>query len=135
MFKLMVKKLFTNLCSKYFVYFELCKNTEILMFSPIYYSLCVYLPFLSKASALVCSKAKNLSLYRCLSSLSGSARGQYTLMIARSSILPFSVLKLEDIQLNPKCANRNKSQLLFSSAEMFKKPLWQTVWTQIRLLL
>ena len=25
--------------------------------------------------------------------------------------------------------------LLFSSAEIFKKPLWQTVWTQIRLLL
>ena len=32
-------------------------------------------------------------------------------------------------------ANRNKSCLLLSSAEMFKKPLWQTVWTQIRLLL
>ena len=35
-------------------------------------------------------------------------------------------------------ANRNKSHLLFSSAEMIKKPLWQTVWTQIsfsRLLL
>ena len=31
-------------------------------------------------------------------------------------------------------ANRNKSRLLFSSAEMFKKPLWQTMWTQIRLL-
>ena len=29
----------------------------------------------------------------------------------------------------------NKSRLLFSSAEMFKKPLWQTVLTQIRLLL
>ena len=29
--------------------------------------------------------------------------------------------------------NRNKSRLLFSSAEMFKKPLWQTVKTQIRL--
>ena len=29
-------------------------------------------------------------------------------------------------------SNRNKSRLLFSSAEMFKKPLWQTVWTQIR---
>ena len=29
----------------------------------------------------------------------------------------------------------NKSRLLFSSAEMFKKPLFQTVWTQIRLLL
>ena len=29
----------------------------------------------------------------------------------------------------------NKSRLLFSSAEMFNKPLWQTVWTQIRLLL
>ena len=29
-------------------------------------------------------------------------------------------------------ANRNKSRLLFSSAEMFKKPIWQTVWTQIR---
>ena len=36
---------------------------------------------------------------------------------------------------NPQCINRNKSRLLFSSAEMFKKPLWQTVWTQIRLLL
>ena len=29
--------------------------------------------------------------------------------------------------LNPQCANRNESRLLFSSAEMFKKPLWQTV--------
>ena len=28
-----------------------------------------------------------------------------------------------------------QSRLLFSSAEMFKKPLWQTMWTQIRLLL
>ena len=28
---------------------------------------------------------------------------------------------------NSKCANHNKSRLLFSSAEMFKKPLWQTV--------
>ena len=37
--------------------------------------------------------------------------------------------------INPYCANRNKSRLLFSSAEMFKKPLWQTVWIQIRLLL
>ena len=32
------------------------------------------------------------------------------------------------------CWNRNKSRLFFSSAEMFKKPLKQTVWTQIRLL-
>ena len=31
--------------------------------------------------------------------------------------------------------NHNKSRLLFSSAEIFKKPLRQTVWTQIRLLL
>ena len=36
---------------------------------------------------------------------------------------------------NPKCANRNKSRLLFSSAEMSKMPLWQTVWIPIRLLL
>ena len=28
-----------------------------------------------------------------------------------------------------KCTNRNKSHLLFSFAEMFKKPLQQTVWT------
>ena len=35
---------------------------------------------------------------------------------------------------NPKCINCNKSRLLFSFAEMFKKPLWQTVWTQTRLL-
>ena len=27
------------------------------------------------------------------------------------------------VSINPKCANRNKSRLLFSSAEMFKKPL------------
>ena len=39
------------------------------------------------------------------------------------------------IHFNPLCASRNKSRLLFSSAEMFKKPLWQTVWTQNRLLL
>ena len=32
-------------------------------------------------------------------------------------------------------AYRNKSCLLFLSAEMFKKPIWQTVLTQIRLLL
>ena len=32
--------------------------------------------------------------------------------------------------MNPYCANCNKSCLLFSSAEMFKKPLWQTVWTE-----
>ena len=36
---------------------------------------------------------------------------------------------------NPKCANCTKSRLLFLSAEMFKKPLWQTVWAQIKLLL
>ena len=29
--------------------------------------------------------------------------------------------------INPSCANRNKSRLLFSSAEIFKKPLWQAV--------
>ena len=40
-----------------------------------------------------------------------------------------------EFYFNPWCANRNKSHLLFSSAEMFKKPLWQTVWTQNRLLL
>ena len=53
------------------------------------------------------------------------------------------VRKLNDLWLghflvifSPKCVNRNKSRLLFSSAEMFKKPLWQTVWThQIRLIL
>ena len=31
------------------------------------------------------------------------------------------------VRFNPESANRNKSHLLFSSAEMFKKPLWQTV--------
>ena len=31
--------------------------------------------------------------------------------------------------------NCNKSRLLFSSAEIFKKPLWETVVTQFRLLL
>ena len=36
---------------------------------------------------------------------------------------------------NHYCANRNKSRLHFTSAAMIKKPLWQTVWTQIRLLL
>ena len=35
---------------------------------------------------------------------------------------------------NPLSVNSNKSRLLFSSAEMFRKPLWQTVWTHIRLL-
>ena len=40
-----------------------------------------------------------------------------------------------EMVFNPKCANHNKSCLLVSSAEMFKKPLWQTVWTQTRLFL
>ena len=39
------------------------------------------------------------------------------------------------VAFNPWCANRNTSRLLFSSAEMFKKLLWQTEWTPIRLLL
>ena len=30
-------------------------------------------------------------------------------------------------------SGKYKSRLLFSSAEMFKKPLWQTAWTQISL--
>ena len=38
------------------------------------------------------------------------------------------------LYFNPLCANRNKSHLLFSSEEMFKEPLSQTVRTQIRLL-
>ena len=42
----------------------------------------------------------------------------------------FKIISIhEDLTLN-----RNKSCLLFSSAEMFKKRLWQTVWTQIRLV-
>ena len=39
------------------------------------------------------------------------------------------------VNLNPYCTNHNKSCLPFSSAKMFKKPLWQAVWAQIRLLL
>ena len=39
------------------------------------------------------------------------------------------------IMLDVLTLNRNKSRPLFSSAEMFKKPLWQTVCTQIRLFL
>ena len=55
-----------------------------------------------------------------------------------SSMLHFSSIALTPrmgfLHFYPYCANCNKSRLLFSSAEMFKKPLWQTVWTQIRLL-
>ena len=32
---------------------------------------------------------------------------------------------MECSHFGPQCANRNKSRLLFSPAEMFKKPLWQ----------
>ena len=35
--------------------------------------------------------------------------------------------QVRNIEINPESTNRNKSRLLFSSAEMFKKPLWQTV--------
>ena len=31
------------------------------------------------------------------------------------------------VQIEDRTLNRNKSRLLFSSAEMFKKPPWQTV--------
>ena len=43
-------------------------------------------------------------------------------------------VKVHDL-LNPLSVNNNKSRLLFSSDENFKKPLWQTEVTQIRLLL
>ena len=42
------------------------------------------------------------------------------------------ILSVPKYVIIPKRANRNNSRLLFSSAEMFKKPLWQKVWTQIR---
>ena len=35
------------------------------------------------------------------------------------------------LSINPYWAILSKTRLLFSSAEMFKKPLWQTVWTHI----
>ena len=41
--------------------------------------------------------------------------------------------RVEYGKLNNISANCNKNCLLFSSAVMFKKPLWQTVCTQIRL--
>ena len=45
----------------------------------------------------------------------------------------FDALGLDKINSFNICANHNKSLLLFLSAEMVKKPLWQIVWTQIRL--
>ena len=43
-----------------------------------------------------------------------------------------SILRIPALITNnlffPSCANLNKSRLLFSSPEMFKKPLWSTVW-------
>ena len=53
------------------------------------------------------------------------------LRIAGMHFNPSAATKL----INPSCANRNKSRLFFSAAEIIKKTLWQTVWTQIRLLL
>ena len=46
------------------------------------------------------------------------------------SIYEQTMIHLPTLHLNPLCAKRNISRLLSSSAEMFKKPLWQTVWTQ-----
>ena len=57
----------------------------------------------------------------------------YIVHEANKQLLDVYVLLL--ISFNPYCANHKKCCLLFSPAEMFKKPLWQTVWTQIRLLL
>ena len=34
--------------------------------------------------------------------------------------------ELDELEISPKYANRNKSSA-FSYAEMFKKPIWQTV--------
>ena len=44
-----------------------------------------------------------------------------------------NILIGKELTLNAPIAT--KSHLLFSSTEMFKKPLWQTKWNQIRLLL
>ena len=52
-----------------------------------------------------------------------------------ASIIAYSILitVLQTLTLNAPIAK--KVVCFFSSAEIFKKPLWQTVWTQIRLLL
>ena len=59
--------------------------------------------------------------------------------IAWKTILSYSVLHphmtLFVSSLTLKSANHDKSRLLFSSVEIFKQYLEQTVWTQIRLLL
>ena len=82
-----------------------------------------YLPALSRASALVCSRAKNLSLYRRRSSLSGSALGQYTLIMTRSSVAPLGILKItsqgitkaEDLYINIQILDSDNSGYLLKS--------------------
>ena len=67
-----------------------------------------------------------------------SNRGQYCTaseILIRRRLDSERIVVLMWAEFNPKCAGHNKSRLLLSSAEKLKKPLWQTVWTQIRLLL
>ena len=72
---------------------------------------------------------------------------KYGRLVIKNSVLDSLVCSGDSLILDvasprthkPKIVNESlncsKSRLLFSYAEMFKKPLWQTVWTQIRLLL
>ena len=61
--------------------------------------------------------------------------------LTESTITLVSTRRLTDVSVtaimiySDYLLTRNKSHLLFLSAEMFKKPLLQLVWTQIRLLL
>ena len=78
----------------------------------------------------------NVFLYSCLWCMNEE---NYFKIISGERKKLFSVI-VHYISINWALTYRKTSQTqqkssAFSSVEMFKKPLWQTVWTQIRLLL
>ena len=75
------------------------------------------------------NKQTNQNKQRNCLSLSGQVLARKNI----EEVIKFA--KEENLFLMADEVGGDKSHLLFSSAEMFKKPLWQTVWTQIRLLL
>ena len=84
-------------------------------------------------SLLICVRIVSSSGDNLSSGFSSSLEKKDGSTTKKAGIFFFWIQKPEAI--NPQCANRNKSRLLFSSAEMFNKPLWKTVWTQNRLLI
>ena len=79
---------------------------------------------------------RNVTIFGDMELLCGYSLGPRLRLYFGGSFLNQLVILIfsDKIHFSLKAPIATNAVCFFSSAEMFKKPLWQTVWTQIRLL-